>query len=95
MFHSEVSLDEVCGDLIDSDPALKCHSRSTILVRIVPGMDRLALLLCALWKGLIRSAVPSLLTFSFVGQGRTRDRKRACGGLLDSGQFADKALSTG
>lgn len=76
MFHSEVSLDEVCGGLIDSDPALKCRSRSTVLVRIVPGTDRLALLLCALWRGLIQSAIPSLLTFSFVGQGRTGERER-------------------
>lgn len=50
MFHSGVSLDEVCGGLIDSDPALKCHSRSAVLVRIVPVTDRLALLFCALCK---------------------------------------------
>lgn len=44
MFHSGVSSDEVCGGLIDSDLALKCHSRSGSLVRMVPMMDRLALL---------------------------------------------------
>lgn len=101
MFHSEVFLDEVCGSSIDRSPALKCLSRSTVLVRIVPRTDRLALLLCALWKGLIRSAIPSLLTFSFVGQGKDRREKRACvcvcvcRGLFDSDHFADKAVSTG
>lgn len=95
MFHSGVSLDKTCGGLIDSDPTLKCHSRSTVLVRTVPGTDRLASLFCALWKGLIRSAIASLLTFSSEGQGRKGEKERTCGGLLDSGQFADKAVSTG
>lgn len=76
MFHPGVPLDEVCGGLIDRDPALKCHSRSTVLVSTVPGTDRLALLFCALWKGLIRSAIASLLTFSFQAMEGERERER-------------------
>lgn len=83
----------MCGGVTVSSPALKCHSRSTVLVRTVHGTDRLALLFCALCKRFDSICSPQFINISLCGPGeREGGRVR---GLLDSGRFADKAFPTG